>query len=119
MTEEIYTIAAAIAAPSEGETDLLELLCAAAEQELTGTLRPGVTVADCREAFLCAAGYLAAAGLLAGRGGQTEQFTAGEVSIRTGSTGNRGEELRALAGRLMAPYSDGGADAFAFRGVPG
>ena len=35
MTEEIYTIAAAIAAPAEGEKDLLELLCAAAEQELT------------------------------------------------------------------------------------
>ena len=30
MTEEIYTIAAAIASPSEGEADLLELLCAAA-----------------------------------------------------------------------------------------
>ena len=56
MTEEIYTIAAAIAMPSEGETDLLELLCAAGEQELTGTLRPGITAADCREAFLCAAG---------------------------------------------------------------
>ena len=81
--------------------------------------RPGVTVADCREAFLCAAGYLAAAGLLAGRGGAVEQFTAGEVSIRTGSAGHRGEELRTLAGRLMAPYSQGGADAFAFRGVPG
>lgn len=120
MTEEIYTIAAAIAAPSEGETDLLELLCAAAEQELTATLRPGVAATDCREAFLCAAGYLAAAGLLAGRGGQTEQFTAGEVSIRTAAAGSRGAELRALAERLMAPYSDsGGGGAFAFREVPG
>ena len=120
MTEEIYTIAAAIAAPSEGEADLLELLCAAAEQELTGTLRPGVTAADCREAFLCAAGYLAAAGLLAGRGGQTEQFTAGEVSIRTAAAGGRGEELRSLAERLMAPYNNsGGGGAFAFREVPG
>ena len=120
MTEEIYTIAAAIAAPSEGEADLLELLCAAAEQELTGILRPGVTAADCREAFLCAAGYLAAAGLLAGRGGRAEQFTAGEVSIRTGGTEDRGTQLRALARQLMAPYSEsGGADAFAFRGVLG
>ena len=120
MTEEIYTIAAAIAMPSEGETELLELLCAASEQELTGILRPGVTVADCREAFLCADGYLAAAGLLAGRGGQTEQFTAGEVSIRTAAAGGRGEELRSLAERLMAPYSNsGGGGAFAFREVPG
>ena len=119
MREEIYAIAAAIASPSAEEADILELLCGAAEAELTASLRPGITAAGCREAFLCAAGYLAAAGLLAGRGGAVEQFAAGEVSIRTGSTGNRGEELRSLAGRLMAPYSDGGADAFAFRGVPG
>ena len=119
MREEIYAIAAAIASPSAEEADILELLCDAAEAELAASLRPGIAAADCRAAFLCAAGYLAAAGLLAGRGGAVEQFTAGEVSIRTGSAGHRGEELRTLAERLMAPYSDGGADAFAFRGVPG
>ena len=81
MTEEIYAIAAAVASPGEGEKDLLELLCAAAERELTAALRPGVTAADCREAFLCAAGYLAAAGLLGSRGREAEQLTAGEVSI--------------------------------------
>ena len=120
MTEEIYAIAAAVASPGEREKDLLELLCAAAERELTAALRQGVTAADCREAFLCAAGYLAAAGLLGSRGREAEQFTAGEVSIRTASSGGRGEELRALAEQLMAPYSQGrGTDAFAFRGVPG
>ena len=119
MTEEIYAIAAAVASPGEGEKDLLELLCAAAERELTAALRQGVTAADCREAFLCAAGYLAAAGLLGSRGRAAEQFTAGEVSIRTASSGGRRKELRTLAERLMAPYSQGGADAFAFRGVPG
>ena len=73
-----------------------------------------------REAFLCAAGYLAAAGLVGSRGGRAEQFTAGEVSIRTGGTEDRGTQLRALARQLMAPYSEsGGADAFAFRGVLG
>ena len=120
MTEEIYAIAAAVASPGQEETELLELLCAAAEQELTAALRPGVAAADCREAFLCAAGYLAAAGLVGSRGGRAEQFTAGEVSIRTGGTEDRGTQLRALARQLMAPYSEsGGADAFAFRGGPG
>ena len=120
MREEIYAIAAAIASPSAEEADILELLCGAAEAELTASLRPGITAAGCREAFLCAAGYLAAAGLLAGRGGAVEQFAAGEVSIRTAAAGSRGEELRTLAERLMAPYSDsGGGGAFAFREEPG
>ena len=112
MREEIYTLAAAIVAPSEEEKALLELLSAAAEQELAAALRPGITVDTCREAFLCAAGYLAAAGVLESRGNQAEQFSAGEVSIRTGGAESRGVGLRALARQLMAPYSEGGSSAF-------
>ena len=118
MTEEIYAIAAAVASPGQEETELLELLCAAAEQELNAALRPGVAAADCREAFLCAAGYLAAAGLVGSRGGRAEQFTAGEVSLRlSAASGAAPAALIRQADALMSPYWQD--DAFAFLGVRG
>lgn len=120
MRETIMALAAAIASPSEAEQPLLEALCAAAETELTGRLREGTAPADCANAFLCAAALLAAAGLLPCRAADgVEQFTVGEVSIRSGA-GDRceaGALLRRQALALMAPYCSD--DSFAFRGVRG
>ena len=117
MTEEIYAIAAAMAQPDEGEAELLEMLCAASAQQLTAALGEGRSPEDCREAFLCAAAALAAAGLLSSRGGQAEDFTVGEVTVRASSGGGKAQQLRQLAADLMAPYS--GTDGFAFLGVEG
>ena len=121
MHDTILSLATAITSPADQELPLLESLCACAEAQIAGRLSDGTAPEDCAEAFTCAAALYAAAGLFSCRSsGGVEQFTAGEVSIRTAAAGSRGAELRALAERLMAPYSDsGGGGAFAFREVPG
>lgn len=120
MHEEIFALAQAIVNPSEAETALLEALCSAAEAELSGRIQGDLTAEDCREAFLCAAAFTAAARMLpcrAGSGG--EEFTVGDVSIRSGA-GDLTDSAQALsfaAQRLMAPYRRD--DGFAFLGVQG
>lgn len=120
MHENILKLAAAISQAAAGERELLEALCAAAEEELSGRLREERTPEQCGDAFLCAAAMLAAAGLMACReSGGVEQFTAGEVSLRLGGSG-AGEAaalLRRQAAALMAPHWRD--DAFAFVGVRG
>ena len=46
MTEQIIALAIAMGA-SESQREVLEPLCAAAEQALTAQLRPGVTPESC------------------------------------------------------------------------
>ena len=120
MRETILELARAICAPTEAEEPLLEALASAAEAELAGRLGTEVSPADCGDAFPCAAALLTAAGLLACRTGcEAEQFTVGDVSLRTGSGGAGGgaEILRRQAERLMAPYWQD--DGFAFLEVRG
>lgn len=121
MLEHILHLAEAIVQPSEAEKPLLTALCAAAEAELTRRLREGLSPEDCGDAFPCAAALLAAAGLLPCRsGGDVEQFSAGDVSLRTGGGGQVCEAAAAMrrqAASMMAGYW--GDDAFAFQGVPG
>jgi len=120
MHEKIMALAAAIVSPGEAELPLLEALCTAAQAELSSMLREGADPAGCADIFSCAAALLAAAALLPCREtGGVEQFTVGEVSVRTG--GGAGCEaagtLRRQALTIMAPYCrDGG---FAFLGVRG
>ncbi len=118
MTEQIIALAIAMGA-SESQREVLEPLCAAAEQALTAQLRPGVTPESCADAYaftVCAA-WMALDGLYAARGGgEVTSFTAGDVSIQTGGSGESGG-LTAQIQRLMAPYlRDGG---FYFQGVTG
>ena len=100
---------------------VLEALCTAAEAEMTQRLQEGVTPEDCGDAFSCAAALLAAAGLLPCRsGGEAEQFTVGDVSVKTGSGGQVCEAAAAMrrqAASIMAPYW--GDSEFAFQGVRG
>lgn len=121
MHEKIFELASAITRPTAAEAPLLEALCTAAEAEAAGRLRDGEAAETCGEAFLCAAALLAAAGLLPCRdGGEVEQFTAGEVSLRTCGSGSMCETAAALrrqAAAIMAPYW--GDDTFAFLGVRG
>lgn len=116
MTEQIIALAIAMGA-SESQREVLEPLCAAAEQALTAQLRPGVTPESCSDAFTVCAAWMALDGLsAAGGGGEVTSFTAGDVSIQTGGSGDSGG-LTAQIQRLMAPYLwDGG---FYFQGVTG
>lgn len=121
MLEQIMCLASAIVQPSEAERPLLEALCTAAEEDMRRRLREETTPEDCGDAFLCAAALLAAAGLLPCRsGGDVEQFTVGDVSIRTGGGGQvcqAAAAMRRQAASLMAPYCGDGE--FAFQGVRG
>ena len=122
MTEEILTLAMTLTGASEGERAVLEPLCAAAEREVLGRLRPDCDREEAREPCLCAAAWLAAAGLLTGRsaGSAGEGFTIGEVSLSRADPAqsrNTAECLRRQAWRLLRPYCRDGD--FVFRGVPG
>lgn len=120
MHEKIYTLAAAIAGPTEEERPLLEALCTAAQADLASRLREGTAPEECGEAFFCAAALMATAGLLPGReAGGVEQFTVGEVSVRTGGRDGctAAAALRRQAAALIAPYCED--DSFAFWGVRG
>ena len=115
MTEEIYTVAAALAAPEPVEEALLRMFCQAEEQAL---LRrdPGLPQLW-GETFACAAGCLAAADLLDSRTGGAEQFTGGDVSVKRQESGTAADRLREQGRRMLAPYW--GQEGFAFMGVQG
>ena len=120
MQEKIYALAAGLTGAGEEERELLRALCAAAEQEWRLRLKAGLLPEDCGEVFACAAAFSAAADFEAGHsGGSVESFTAGEISVRTGSSSGKAqaETLRKSAERLMAPYAL--AADFCFRGVQG
>lgn len=120
MQEKILEYAKMLGGAEEGREDLLEALCEAAEAELAGRLRSGMTPAECGGAFPVAAAWLALAGLCAGEcaRGEASGWTAGAVSV-SGSVpaGERAGTLRAQALRLMGPYLRD--DGFCFRGVRG
>ncbi|MCI9677928.1 MAG: hypothetical protein HFF77_02990 [Oscillospiraceae bacterium] len=119
LHQRVLELAEAMAQPEERERPLLEALCTAAEADAAGRLRDDLTPESCGFAYLCAAAMLAVSGLLPCReDGGTEQFTAGDVSIRTASGGcGAGAALRRQAAGLMAEYWRD--DGFAFVGVRG
>lgn len=120
MLEQILRLAEAIVQPSEAEQPLLTALCEAAETELAQRLREGLSPEDCGGAFPCAAALLAAAGVLSCRsGGDVEQLSVGDVSLRIGGGGQSREAaaMRRQAASMMAGYW--GDDTFAFLEVPG
>ena len=120
MFEQILYLAAAIVQPTEEERPLLTAMCTAAMAELTRRLREGLSPEDCGDAFPCAAALLAAAGVLPCRShGEAEQFSVGDVSLRTsgGRICETANAMRRQAAGMMSPYwSD---DEFAFLGVRG
>ena len=114
MTERIMALAGTLGKVEESEG--LRALCEAAQAELGGLLKPGVTPEDCGEAFVLGAAWLALAGLEVSDSG-VESFTAGAVSIRRKDGSLRQKALRLQALQVMKPYmTDGG---FVFRGVRG
>ena len=81
---------------SDGQQAALEALCRAAETEMTGRLRDGVTPEDCGPAFVLGCAWLALSGLAGGQCGGVSSFTAGSVTIREEESGQGRERAAAL-----------------------
>ncbi len=115
LTERVIT-QARIMAPgmSEESQALLEAVCRASVASLRQRLKDNLTPEDCLSDFVTAAGLHALSALSGITDVQPEQITAGDLSIRRGSTDAASVCLRAQAELLMAPYLAG---AFEFRGV--
>lgn len=69
-----------------GNEELLRPLCQAAEREMAGRLREGLSPEACGPAFPVAAAWLVLAGLEAGTDGVTS-FSAGDLTVHTGGDG--------------------------------
>ena len=105
---------------NEDQLPVLELLCQAAEKELTARLRMGVAPEDCGGVFPLGCAWLALAGLAGGLPTGGAQFTAGSVTIRESGSDcgqERAAALRLQAEAVLGPYLvDRG---FLFQGVEG
>ena len=112
MRDEVYSRALLMAGQPEAQQAVLEVLCEAACTSLEARLREGVSPEDCREPFLTAASLLALAGLEGF--GQSTEFKAGDLTVKTGIQTDRARELRHQAESLMGPYLK---DTFLFAGV--
>lgn len=120
MTEKIFELAQGMARTGPEDEAALRTLCQAAEEELTGRLRPGVTAGDCGERFPLAAALLALSGLAAaGAAGGVRRFSAGDVTVEEQGTdaAARAAALRLQAERVMAAWLKD--DGFVFPGVRG
>lgn len=120
MFEQIVYLASVIVRPTEEERPLLTAMCTAAMAELAGRLRKRLAPEDCGDAFPCAAALLAASRMLPCRGGgDVEQFSVGDVSVRTGGSGisETAAAMRRQAESLLTAYCGDGE--FAFLGVKG
>ena len=122
LRDEIYQMAA-VFAPAGTDEQMLRSLCSAAEQSIKAKLRPGVTVDDCHDSFVCAAAWIAVSYLPEGaQMRQVQSFTVGEVSVTaansTAATSGAAACLSTQAELLMAPYCASGSG-FAFLGVRG
>lgn len=115
MEDEILTLAKRLGGAGCDET-ALAALCNAAQAELAGRLREGVSPADCGRAFPLAAAWLALAKLYTGEAG-VEQFSAGNLTIRQRDGAARGAALRLQAEQVLKEWLRD--DGFVFWGVKG
>lgn len=123
--EDVLAVAKTFAGRSltEGEEEVLSLLCGAAWDRWKGLLREEVTEADCGELLTVAAAWTA----LSAVGGALAQsqplplsFTAGDLRVDWGSGGSGdacSQSLGRQAAALMAPFVQD--EAFAFWEVEG
>ena len=124
LLEEIYE-AAAQAAPSGADEELLQRLCRISAAQWQARLKAGVTAEDCRTVFVCTAAWMAVVGIYAQKsvtGWNIESFTVGDVSVKTASGEKTAQQtpvqrLTQQAQLLMRPFCR--AEDFAFVGVRG
>lgn len=120
MTERMTELAKSLGRVDETEETAIACLCEAAEQELLGRLKDGVSREDCGSAFDAAGAWIALAGLCEARaaGETVTAFSAGELTLKTknGAEDSGADALRRQAERLMKPFLE--EDGFCFLGVP-
>lgn len=118
--QEIVDVAAAFAGRTltDGEGEVLSILCGGALDQWRSRLREGVTEEACRELLVVASAWTALAAMTGAReAGQPtpSSFTAGDLSVTAGGAvdGNAcAESLRRQAELVMLPYIQDGAFAF-------
>lgn len=116
MTDRIMELARSLGQVDAQEEELLVTLCQAAQRELSGQLREGISPADCPEAFALAGAWYALAGLEVSRAaGQVQSFSAGDVTVHHGGGGEKAKLLRQQADRILSGWTRD--DHFLFFGV--
>ena len=103
---------------TDGEENVLSILCGGALEQWLGRLREDVTEEDCQDLLVVASAWTA----LAGMTGALEQsqptplsFSAGDLTVRAREdrTGDAcARSLQSQAERLMEPYVQDGCFAF-------
>ncbi len=116
LTEQIYAQALVLIRDlKDGDRPLLELLCRSAEASLRERLRTGISPEDCKADFVAAASLYALAAMTEMETAvQPEQFSAGDLTLRRGSTDAAVCCLRNQAEMIMKSYM---RDSFSFVGV--
>ena len=116
LQQQVFAQAMLLAGDMEGkQADLLNMLCTAATASLGARLREGLTPEDCKVEFIAAASLLALAGLNETYAtGKTEEFKAGDLTVKRSSKDPAYNCLYRQAEMLIQPYLQ---DTFAFRGV--
>ena len=115
MTDRIMELARVLGQVTGEEEELLVTLCQAAERELCGRLREGVSPEDCPEAFVLAGAWQALAGLEVSRSGGAESFSAGDVTVHRGNGAEKAALLQQQAERILSGWTRD--DRFLFFGV--
>ena len=116
VADQVYAQVRFMADETAAENEaLLRVLCQTVVAALTARLREELTPEDCLSDFVTAAGMYTLA-IMAETGDLTgvEQLTAGDMTLRRGSTNRGADRLRSQAELLMAPYLK---SAFTFLGV--
>ena len=116
LTEQTFTQAMLLAGVLEPKQEaLLKLLCSAATTSLSARLRDGIAPEDCRADFVAAASLYALAALHEAKDAdRIEQFSAGDLTVRTGKGDAASNCLRYQAQIIITPYLK---DRFTFREV--
>ena len=118
LSEQVYAQALLLAGDLEvRQSQLLQILSAAATSSLESRLRDGITAEDCKADFIAAASLYALASLNGiSETVNVEEFQAGDLTIRQSSTGKDAASscLQRQADMMILPYLK---DRFAFLGV--
>ncbi len=116
LTEQIFTQAMLMAGELEPKQEtMLKMLCRGASASLVPRLREGITPEDCKADFVAAASLFALAALNdVTDESQVRQFSAGDVTVRTGNGDAASNCLRYQAQLIITPYLK---DRFSFREV--
>ena len=106
LVEQVYTQAQLMARElSEENQSMLEAVCASAVNELKQRLRDNIGPEDCLTDFVTAAAMFALAAMSGlGDMAQLEQVTAGDLTLRKGSSDKAAACLRQQAEQMIRPY---------------